>query len=436
MALQNDSVNFEDFVGMVESTEKQKIQTSANQKGFEVPDCVGIGNKAIVRFVNGIAETALDQGKPGSGRAKLFNIGWVRDDNDKPFLLTLPAIINGKSMYQSTMSEFIDKVLSRSWVENPDAKDGEKSGEYRYLYENREDFGQQQSGNMTLKQIFWKVFKSGVDPNSQFYKSARSWRGQTIYVANVIDRLDYSWHKEHKSTKLLMRKVEVKADRINRKEVSFFAIGTPLKELTDNHGISLNYDVMITPGAQPTDKFTLRNVSKLKEKDYWDDVKSLVTDTDKAAISTNTGFTEEEATWNPIDIDKYYRFTTAGTILKHFGKTIKSFDMMVGTNFYDRIKEEADADAKFRKANAENSSESTNESAAVETKAETKAAPVQPSFDTMQAVPQQAVPQQAAAQTAPQYSNFEAVQANGAPAPVEPSVEVQNEISSFYDTLD
>lgn len=444
--LQNDEVDFEAFVGTVEASEKKQVEKTATQKGFDVPDCTPIDDYAIVRFVNGIAETALDQGKPGSGRAKLFNIGWVRDDEDKPFFLTLPAIINNKPMYKSTMCEFIDKVLSRTWIANPEAKDGEAKGSWQYFYENRNDYGQQQSGEQTLKQIFWKVFKSGVDPNSDFYKTARTWRGQTVYVANVIDRKDYKWHQENKKTKLLMRKLTVKADRVNRKEVSSYAISSPLKELSDNHGIGLNYDVLIVPGKANNDKFTLKNLTKIKEKDYWDDVKNIVKESDHDLVSTEPGFTAEEKTWEPIDIDKFYRFTSASAILKHFGKTIKNFDMMVGTNFYEQFKEEADAEAKSRKATAAQTTESVA--------APATSAPVQPaSQPATQPAPQpvaqpaaqvttQAAPVQASQPAAqpqvqqPTAPSFDTMQPVGAPPEIQPSAEAQQSIDSFYDSLD
>lgn len=420
--LQNEEVDFEAFTETVEATERQQAQQSTAQKGFDVPDCVEVGSKAIVRFVNGVAETALDQGKPGSGRAKLFNVGWVRDDNDKPFFLVLPAIIKNKAMYNSTLVNFIDKVLSKVWVDNPNPQPGQPKGSYRYLFEDRNDYGQQQKGEMTLQQIFQKVYKSGVNPSSQFYATTRSWRGQTVYVANVIDRLDYEWHKKNKKTKLLMRKLTVKDGRISRKEVSLHAIGAPLKELTSNYGTALNYDVLIVPGAAPTDKFTLKNVSILKSKDFWEDVKSVVTEKDKSLVSVENGFTAEEATWEPIDIDKFYRLTSTGTILKHFGKTIRNFDNMTGSNFYEMLKQEADADAKARKAedpkNAETNAPSITASAA----------------PTAQALQQAATSSNAMRPTPTQTPVQQAVEA--APAPVEPSPEAKADIDSFYDSLD
>lgn len=422
--LQEDDVDFGAFVNAVEATERKEAQTNSNQKGFEFPECVGVGNKAIVRFVNGIAETALDKGKPGSGRAKLFNIGWVKDDNGKSFLLTLPAIINNKPMYNSTMIEFIDKVLSRMYVTAKDPVTGEDKSGWKYFYEERDDYGQQSSGEMTLKQIFWNVFKSGVQPSNQYYKSQKSWRGQTVYIANVIDRLDYKWHQDNKKTKLLMRSVTVKNDAIRHKEISNYAIGTPLKELAENHGTKLDYDVLIVPGAQPMDKFTLKNISKLKEVNYWDDVNSIVTEEDKAKVSTVKGFTDEEKTWEPIDIDKYYRFTSATTILRHFGKTIKNFDMMVGTNFYEKFQEEANAEAKVKGTTQENTTVSTPTS--TPTVNQSVATPISaPIVETPKATFESMKP----VEPAP------SVTSTAVPEPLQASPEAQNDIDTFYSSL-
>lgn len=442
--LQNEDVDFSAYVGAVEASEKTQTQQTANRKGFKVPDCCAINDKAIVRFVNGIAETALDQGKPGSGRAKLFNIAWVKDDAGKAFFLVLPAIINNKPMYKSLIVDFIDKVLTRTWIENPNAKEGEPTGAWRYFYADRDDYGQQQSGTKTLKQIYWNVMKSGIqaaDVTPDKYQKQRSWRGQTIYVANVIDRYDYKWHQENKKTKLLMRYVNVTTDKVTRKEVSFFAMGAPLKELTDNHGIGLDYDVLIVPGKKGTDKFTLKNVSKLKEINYWDEVKTLITEADKQVISPVKGFTDEEKTWNPIDIDEFYRLTSCKTFLEHFGKTVKAFDLMTGTNFYEQFEEEAKAEAKAAGKEYKPAQE-TATAATAQAAAPTQAAPAATQAQTAPvnqpaatAAPAQSAPvtQTAPAQTAP---SFDTMSPAGVPADVAPSAEAKKNIDDFYDSLD
>jgi hypothetical protein len=266
---------------------------------------------------------------------------------------------------------------------------------------------------MTLKQIFWKVFKSGADPNGQYYKTQKSWRGQTIYVANVIDRLDYKWHQENKKTKLLMRKVTLKDGQLRHRELSFYAIGSGLKELSDAHGSKLNYDVLIWPGVEAKDKYNVKNVSKLKQVGYWDEVSKIITEEDKAKISENVGLTDEEKTWDCIDIDKYYRFTSAKTILDHFGKTIKAFDMMVGTNFYEQFEAEAKTDAKA----------AGKEYTAPET---TAAQPI-----ASQPVP---APQPAAQPSQPSFDTMQTVAAKPEPLPI--SQEAQMDVNTFYSSLE
>lgn len=445
--LQNDAVDFDAYVGAVKATEKKQTQQNNTRKGFKVPDCCAIGDKAIVRFVNGIAETALDQGKPGSGRAKLFNIGWVRDDENKPFFLVLPAILNNKPMYKSLIVDFIDKVLARAWVDNPNAKEGEPAGAWQYYYADRDDYGQQQTGTKTLKSIFWNVFKSGVtaaEVGPDKYKKQRSWRGQTVYIANVIDRYDYKWHQENKKTKLLMRFVNVTSDKVTRREASFYAMGAPLKELTDNHGVDLNYDVLIVPGTESTDKFTLKNVTKLKQINYWDEVKNYITDEDKKVISDSSAFTDEEKTWSPIDIDEFYRLTGAKVFLSHFGKTVKAFDLMTGTNYYEQFEAEAKLEDKAAgKTEAQSAPAQTQEQPAATNTApaQTQAAPVQEQPAATQAAPAQPQPvaqtQAAPAQAAPTQSpSFDTMSPAGVPSEVTPSADAKKNIDDFYDSLD
>lgn len=468
--LQNEDADFNAIVNAVDSNEKNQAQKNSAKRGFPKPDYCAVGNRAIVRFVNGIAETALDQGKPGSGRAKLFNVGWVKDDNDKSFPLTLPAIINGKPMYNSVLCDFIDKVLARSWIDNPNytGAQGEEKGDWKYFYADRNDYGQQQSGEMTLKDIFWKVYKSGVSPTSQYYKSTRSWRGQTIYVANVIDRLDYGWHQKNKKTKILVKSVKVKDDNVTAKDISFYAMGKPLNALIEAHGQSMGYDVLIVPPVESTDRYTLKNLSKLKEKDYWDEVAAWVSVDDRQKVSMNPGFTEEEATWEPIDIDKFYSLTRAKDILAHFGKTIKNFDMMTGSNFYEQLQAEAAADEKVKgsKKAAQNASNATPASAPVANTApvaapvnpapvqpqpvapvqpaqpvvNTQSAPVQPGINTMTnqvpPVVNVTAPAQPVAQPVTPQPSFNTAAPVGAPEPLPVSPEAQMNIDQFYDSLD
>lgn len=448
MLEEDDGLGFADFLASVQEEEKDEAQNSQNQKGFEFPECAQIKGHAIVRFVKGIPETTFDKDKSGTGRAKIVNTGWVKDDEGKFFPLILPAVIKGKPHEKSTFLDFIDKVLTKVWVSDPNDP---KKGAYNYIYSERDDYGQQQSGEKTLKEIFWDVFKSGKTPQDMYYESQRSWRGKTVYIANVIDRLDYKWHQEHKKTKLLMSKITAKGDRINHSEISYYLIGAPLAELANNHGTKLDYDVLIVPNPKDNkEKYKLTNVTKLKGIGYWDDIQNIVPENERELISTTKGFTEEEASWESVDIEKYYHYTSAATLLKHFGKTIKNFDMMVGTNFYDELKAEADADAAYRKAKGEentasqstsNVQTSTPQSAVQATapvspsptvQVNTQAAPVAPQ---VQATAQPSVQPQPTAQANVQTS-FDTMTKVEKPAPIPVTEAAKSSIQSFYDSLD
>lgn len=312
----------------------QKDRNGGQNGEFKVAPAVPIGDKALVRLV---------------GKFKCFNIGWVKDDNNKPMLLTMPAYVNKHSEEPSIISDFIDKVLTRVFVEyTPEEmaanvgtpKEGKK-GQYRYIYENRNDYGTQETGTMTLSQIFWNVFKSGTTAASNpYYESQKSWRGTTVYIQNAIDRLNYQWHKDNKSTALLMRNVKVTAKGNQNKEVSLFSVGTGLTALQDTYD-GFDYDILIAPGSKPTEPFTVKNASKPKQVDFLDEISRFLTKEEIEKISTNPGFTDEESTWNEINISEYYKITSAKSILSRLGKTIKAFDDMVGTDFYARLSQEA-----------------------------------------------------------------------------------------------
>ena len=78
--IQENDVDIDGFIADTQETERNEKQEGTS-KGFKTPKGLGIGQKAIVRFVNGIPSTPTDPGVPGSGRAKLVNIAWIQDEN-------------------------------------------------------------------------------------------------------------------------------------------------------------------------------------------------------------------------------------------------------------------------------------------------------------------------------------------------------------------
>lgn len=403
-------VNIDSFI---EETKENEIRENQSQSknGFQFPTCVGIGNKAIVRFVNGIPSTPVDQGTPGSGRAKLVNINWITDDKGKKHRLILPAIIDNKPQYPSTLVDFINTVTARVWTnytpEQIEANKGTKlegkKGKFNYLYEERKDYGKKSSGARTLADIFQFVNKSGHKAGELYYESQKSWIGQTVYIGNVIDRLDPEWHRTNKKTKLLMSKVNLNGDKVTNKEASWFRM-KPLTEFVKNHGSKMNYDVLITPQYDGTKEiqnapYKFYNVSKFKSLNYWDDVRKFLKPEetipasedpeDKGIIKVSNTFSDEEKQYDTIDIDKLYKFTSASKILEWVGGTIKEFDEMQGTSFYEKLKTEADEEKenspKTEKVNLEeNSSNVTPKETVTEPIPSTE--PKKPNWDELEKV--------------------------------------------------
>lgn len=431
-----DEIDMDGFINEVAESDNSGSGTG-NNNGYYVPPAVGIGSGALVRFVNGIPSTPLNPSKPGSGQAKLVNINWVTSDANKPLKIVMPALIDNKYQYPTILGEFIDKVLSRVWVDyteeemeanKSDPKLKGKKGYYNYIYEKRDDHGPlegtaEANGLPTLSDIYWNVKKSGHKPGENFYDSQKPWYGQTVYIANVIDRMNPEWHKQNKSTKLLMAKVTVKGDKTTNKEASWFRM-SPIQTVGKAIGSSLRADLYIHPEYDakgiPIDRnaYQFFNMTKAANKqakldaagiegDEFDEVRLVPGFKD--AFITNTSkledFTDEEKTFDVIDIDKVYRFTPYSTIVKFLGKTIEAFDKMTGSDYFERMKTEAKYEEEQKKVAPKGNFDQP---------AETPKADVAPKAAPVVETPVVETP---------------------APAKEEPKAEVENDVNSFYDNL-
>lgn len=404
-------VDMDSFIESVTEDDKNTAQESVNRAGFQFPTTVGIGQKAIVRFIYGIPATPLDTRFSNPYVAKLVNIAWIKDDEGKPMRLILPAIINYKSQTPSTLFDFCEAVMTKSWVNFTDAeiaarqsnpnlteKQKKAKGEFKFFFKDRDDYGPQQHGSMKLKDIFLKVYKCDADPNGMYYNSQKSWEGQTVYIANVIDRLDPEWHSSNKKAKLLMGKVELKNGKLRNKEASWFRMSS-IADFAKTTGSKMNYDVMITPSYSQGKELTsspylFNELSSRKEKDYWSGIS--ITDAEKAKVH-GSELTAEEKEYELIDISSYYKLTSAQTIEKRLIKTIDAFDLMTGNNFGARIRAEAEAEraaakaAKENKATETTTSLSPSETPVIEPVA--PVAPVAPSTSAQPAQPAQPTPE-------------------------------------------
>ena len=315
------------FLSMI-NKQFQKENNAASNGSFTPAPVATVKprNKALVRLV---------------GSYRCFNKTFVKDDKGESMLLIMPAFINNKSETPSILSDFIDKVLTRVFVpyteeemaKNVGTEREGKRGVSKFIYENSNDAAYTPEQNARLNEIYWNVKKCGTTPaTNQWYAQQRNWHGQTIFVQNVIDRFDYAWHQEHKTTKLLVKSSTVKGNKVNNKEISLFSVGSGLAELADSYH-NFDYDILMVPGAKDNEVWKIKNVSKAKAVGFLDEIKKDLTDEEIALASVNEGFTQEEQGWDPIDIDKFYHVTSAKNIVERLGKTIGDFDAIVGTTF-------------------------------------------------------------------------------------------------------
>ena len=340
-----EDFNEAEFVGLVD---KQDKESGASTSNWKIPDCVEIAAKAskdhpkgyaVVRLINPMPSTPADPGTPGSGRAKLANISLIKDSKGNFHRVVMPAYIKYNAQYPSVFLDFINKVLSKVKVEGQKTADGKQL--YASVYENRNDYGAQQTGKMTLAEIWKMVNTCSQEQNGDI--KPKTWRGSTAYITNCIDRTDPKWHQEHKSTKLLVKEVTKKGEKTYLKELPWYCIQNGLDSIRTSYETTpyrkFHCDVFIEPGAKGTDSYKFVNASKAKDREFLDELK-LPAEVVKN-ISLDPNLTAEEMQYSVIDIEEFYKFTPASKLLEWFGDVIGMFDSYEGTNYKPQLEWEA-----------------------------------------------------------------------------------------------
>ena len=379
-----------EFVGMVD---KQDKENGASTSNWKIPDSVEIAAKAnkdhpkgyaVVRLINPVPSSPADPAKPGTGRAKLANISLIKDSKNNWHRVIMPAYIKYKAQYPSVFLDFIDKVLSKAKVEGQETKDGKQL--YKSVYEERNDYGAQSVGKMTLAEIWKMVSTCGQQQNGDI--KPKTWRGSTAYIVNCIDRTDPKWHQEHKQTKLLVKEITKKGDKTYLKELPWYCIQNGLDSIRTSYETTpyrrFHCDVFIEPGAKGTDSYKFTNATKAKDTGFLDELK-LPADVVKN-ISLDPNLTQEEMNYNVIDVEEFYAFTPSAKLVEWFGDIIGMFDSYEGTNYLELLKMEAKEEA----ANATASKPTVTEQPAAPEEAQS--VPTQPAPEVKQPEPIQSVP--------------------------------------------
>ena len=162
------------------------------------------------------------------------------------------------------------------------------------------------------------------------------WYPKYSVYFNVLDRSDYAWHKEHKSWKLIAKKVNEAEDKKGNKRLfaeSGIAKGTYdllANAIAQENGDWQDFDVAI-------EKLTVLPFYKIYS---FQDERKIHNDLVKLGITMNgEKLTDEELSWKKFDIDKITPITRYKTIMNRLGKFIKEVDANLETNFYSELEE-------------------------------------------------------------------------------------------------
>lgn len=343
-----------------------------------------------------------------NGDARLLVDCWVKDDDGKNMHVIYPFEDPYSEYFMADNNPFIDwinTVLTKSeqWVETNELKaDGKKKKKKKtvYIYENRKDHGLLEGtadaeGMPTIADVTKFVLKGG-DPSTM----AKGLVGSRIMVCNCIDRKDMEYHRKEKMFKLFAQSIDMRdPGKIRYKDATKSYLYDGLSEhLADfKYEADFNaFDVLIYPKyagfGDKDSNFRVEaiDVSERKQTGYITDLKKVgFTEEDLAFVSTDNFLTEEEMSWEPVDIDKAYPVTAMNVIAKRLKNPIIAWDKMFGTDFFPRIQAIAEKEVAAYAA-AKKAEEAAQEEPEKETPAsapvQESATPANASFDTMEDV--------------------------------------------------
>jgi hypothetical protein len=245
----------------------------------------------------------------------------VKDDSGKWFPIIYP-VMSDDIDHSHIMHRFINKVLEIEWSKTVK---GEKSFKHKTKYPDLVD----------------KVEHGGWDTKDRQRQYSPGYRGKRMSIMNVIDRQDMEWHRLNKKTKLLSKAVELGKDGVTE----YITMGVPsfgfLKAFDDVLQTSGNwskYDVGIKRTGEQTTPYVIKNATRLKVKDMLEDLKGVDGIPDGANISTNELLTEEELSWNLINIEEQFKPTSYFMLNRRLGKLFDECDRCLGTHFIDELK--------------------------------------------------------------------------------------------------
>lgn len=269
--------------------EYEEIKWSGLQKG--VP--------SILRFV-GKAPDAVGRDKTD---AKSMYISWITSDSGTPFKWVRPTPSDDPN---HIFNRFLRTVTKGKWNDETRTKS--------YVLESKDP------------ELLNKVLKNGRTPDDPQYNYEKGWTGREMYLANVIDRTQMQWHKDHKHTMLLAGDMRTAADgrEFVTEGVSKPSLKPKILHLFECYGDWSKYDIALIRTGVKDNPYIAVNASKVPEEVKPDDYRRY--------ISTEP-LTAEEASWERYDLDKLFSPTSATKFLNRMKDTITKVDKLFNTHF-------------------------------------------------------------------------------------------------------
>lgn len=275
----------------------------------------------------------------------------VREENWHPKMVLSSKIVgDNKKQFVCRWSEDRDwflwrvynKITAYDWDENfvnPDGSKGRKV--YKLAKTNPE----------ILDRVLHNNKKAYVMPDGRKIEDS-GWKPNRSVYMNCICKDDYDWHKENKSYKLIAKKIGTSEDAEGNVS-EFPEPGIPvscyeyiIKAVVEENGAWEDFDIAI----------------KKEEKEPWYSAYSFMDERkikDQLSVAMNGDpMTEEELSWDKIDIDKITQVTSYRKIHNRLGKFIKHVDEILNTDFTSELEElVAEEKAKWKEDHKDSSDE-------------------------------------------------------------------------------
>jgi hypothetical protein len=234
----------------------------------------------------------------------------------------------------------MDTVLKRDWIDDPKGatnSDGTVKKVPVYVHEE------------AYKKLVGYFKNNGFDFNGSKNQYDKGWKVREGFVANVIDRIAIDRHRELQKTLVLSKSITVDEEKnrmyVNDYGIPSFGFVKPLFDLMGSYGQPNTFDMYIERTGEREMPWKIKNASRVIDE---------VPEFYHEFVSTDSGLTDEELSWERYDLDARFGVTSYLKWFKRAKVLIKEVDTSFKSYFFDELEEKAEKDkAEFDKKKKE-----------------------------------------------------------------------------------